>query len=163
MTQRFATDVLIVGGGAAGLSAALRLANKARVTVLCKGDISSGSSHWAQGGIAAVTDPEDSFEKHIADTCDAGAGLCDESVVAYTVSHAPRVIDQLREWGVNFDRADNEFHLTREGGHSHRRVLHVADATGKALTETLWHSVLDHPNIEPVSYTHLTLPTTSRV
>ena len=66
MTQRFATDVLIVGGGAAGLSAALRLANKARVTVLCKGDISSGSSHWAQGGIAAVTDPEDSFEKHIA-------------------------------------------------------------------------------------------------
>ncbi|MDP6970641.1 MAG: FAD-dependent oxidoreductase, partial [Pseudomonadales bacterium] len=148
MTQRFATDVLIIGGGVAGLSAALRLAGPARVTVLCKGDIASGSSHWAQGGIAAVTDPEDSFSSHVMDTCDAGAGLCDERIVQFTVSHAPRVIEQLHKWGVQFDQIDNEYHLTREGGHGHRRVLHVADATGKALTESLWHKALDHPSIE---------------
>ena len=89
MTQRFATDVLVIGGGAAGLSAALRLAGHARVTVLCKGDVASGSSHWAQGGIAAVTDPMDSFDSHVADTSDAGAGLCDQNVVQFTVSRTP--------------------------------------------------------------------------
>ncbi len=148
MSQRFSTDVLIIGGGAAGLSAALMLADKARVTVLCKGDITSGSSHWAQGGVAAVTAPEDSFAEHVDDTLEAGAGLCDESVVQFVVEEAPRVINKLIEWGVAFDREENEYHLTREGGHSQRRVLHVADATGKAITETLTQRVLDHPNIE---------------
>jgi len=148
MTQRFSTDVLVIGGGAAGLSAALHLAGHARVTVLCKGGIESASSHWAQGGIASVMDPEDSFEAHVRDTLVAGAGLCDEEIVAATVSAAPRAIAQLGKWGVTFDHTDNEFHLTREGGHSFRRILHVADATGKALTETLTQRVLDHPNID---------------
>ena len=148
MSQRFSTDVLIIGGGAAGLSAALQLADKARVTVLCKGDITSGSSHWAQGGIAAVTGPDDSFSSHVADTLDAGAGLCDADIVQFTVENAPAAISRLGALGVGFDREENEFHLTREGGHSQRRVLHVADATGKAITETLTSKVLDHPNIE---------------
>ena len=148
MSQRYSSDVLIIGGGAAGLSAALQLADKARVTVLCKGDITSGSSHWAQGGVAAVTDPDDSFSAHIEDTLTAGAGLCDESIVGLTVEQAPKAISRLTELGVQFDREDNQFHLTREGGHSFRRVLHVADATGKAITGALTESVLDHPNIE---------------
>lgn len=148
MSQRFNTDVLIIGGGAAGLSAALALAQHARVTVLCKGDITSGSSHWAQGGVAAVTDPEDSFESHIADTLDAGAGLCDPDVVRATVSAGPDAIAGLTERGVVFDTEGNALHLTREGGHSHRRVVHVADATGKAITRTLTDQVLDNGNIE---------------
>ncbi|MFP6815504.1 MAG: L-aspartate oxidase [Pseudomonadales bacterium] len=148
MGQRFSTDILVIGGGVAGLSAALHLAANARVTVLCKGDVESASSHWAQGGIAAVTDPTDSLKSHVQDTLTAGAGLCDADVVALTVHKAPEVIDQLGRWGVQFDSDDNEFHLTREGGHSHRRILHVADATGKAITQTLTEQVLDHPNVE---------------
>ena len=148
MSQRYSSDVLIIGGGAAGLSAALHLASQARVTVLCKGDITSGSSHWAQGGVAAVTDPQDSFESHVADTLTAGAGLCDDNIVNLTVEHAPRAIHRLTELGVQWDREDNHYHLTREGGHSFRRVLHVADATGKAITQALTEKVLDHPNIE---------------
>ena len=148
MSQRFSTDVLIIGGGAAGLAAALHLANHARVTVLSKGDITSGSSHWAQGGIAAVTTEEDSFSSHVSDTLEAGAGLCDEKVVEMVVKRAPDVIRSLVEWGLEFDQDDNEYHLTREGGHSARRVLHVADATGKAITQTLTDQVLDHPRIE---------------
>jgi L-aspartate oxidase len=148
MSQRFTTDVLIIGGGAAGLAAALTLSQHARVTVLCKGDITSGSSHWAQGGVAAVTDPEDSFESHVADTLDAGAGLCDPEVVRATVAAGPDAIAQLAQWGVNFDTEGNALHLTREGGHSFRRVVHVADATGKAITQTLTDQVLDNGNIE---------------
>ncbi|MGD8415682.1 MAG: FAD-dependent oxidoreductase, partial [Pseudomonadales bacterium] len=90
MTQRFSTDVLIIGGGAAGLSAALHLAEHARVTVLCKGGMESASSHWAQGGVASVSDPEDSVEAHVRDTLVAGAGLCDEEIVRETVRRGPR-------------------------------------------------------------------------
>ena len=148
MSQRFSTDILVIGGGAAGLTAALDLAPYARVTVLSKGEIESGSSHWAQGGVAAVTDPDDSVTAHIHDTMVAGAGLCDEQIVEFTVTHAAAAIHQLQARGVNFDELSNELHLTREGGHSHRRVLHVADATGKAITEALTNRVLDHANIE---------------
>ena len=148
MTQRFSTDVLIIGGGAAGLSAALRLAPHARVTVLRKGAQDSGASHWAQGGVAAVTGPEDSFEAHIEDTLNAGAGLCDRGIVEFAVAAAPAAVRHLVEQGVDFDRAENEYHLTREGGHRHRRVLHVADATGKAIVTGLTGRVLDAPNIE---------------
>jgi len=148
MTQRFSTDILIIGGGAAGLSAALRLAPHARVTVLCKGDLDTASSTWAQGGLAAVSAPEDSVASHIDDTLNAGAGLCDPEVVRYTVEHAAEVIDDLVRWGVQFDTQDNHFHLTREGGHSFRRILHVADATGRAIIENLTRQVLDHPRID---------------
>ena len=148
MSQRFNTDILVIGGGAAGLTTALLLAEHARVTVLCKGDITSGSSHWAQGGVASVTDPEDSFDAHVRDTLDAGAGLCDANVVRDVVRSASRAINQLAEWGVDFDVENNALHLTREGGHSHRRVIHVADATGKAITQTLTDRALDHPNIQ---------------
>ncbi len=148
MTQRFSTDVLVVGGGAAGLSAALHLAPHARVTVLCKGTADSGSSHWAQGGVAAVTDPADSIEAHVEDTLSAGAGLCDREVVEFTVARATAAIERLRGQGVDFDTAQGDYHLTREGGHRFRRVLHVADATGRAIVSKLTQRVLDAPNIE---------------
>lgn len=148
MTERFATDVLIIGGGAAGLSAALHLAERARVTVLCKDGMEAASSTWAQGGIASVTDPADSTESHVQDTLNAGAGLCDPEVVRFTVEHAASAIDELVRLGVRFDAEDNAYHLTREGGHSFRRVLHVADATGRAIIETLTERVQAHPNIE---------------
>jgi L-aspartate oxidase len=148
MTQRFSTDVLIIGGGAAGLTAALQLAPHARVTVLCKGEMEAASSTWAQGGIASVTDPEDSLEAHVQDTLSCGAGLSDPDIVRFTVEHAAESISELVRLGVRFDSEDNHYHLTREGGHSFRRVLHVADATGRALIETLTNQVLDHPNID---------------
>lgn len=148
MTQRFATDVLIIGGGAAGLSAALNLAPRARVTLLCKGSAEASASQWAQGGVAAVTAPDDSLEAHAEDTMDAGAGLCDPDIVQFTVAGAERAISRLRSRGLAFDSIGDEPDLTREGGHSFRRILHVADATGSALVETLTQRVLDHPNIE---------------
>ena len=99
MSQRFNTDILVVGGGAAGLTTALLLAEHARVTVLCKGDITSGSSHWAQGGVASVTDPDDSFDDHVRDTLDAGAGLCDANVVRDVVQGAPTLLTNWRNGG----------------------------------------------------------------
>ena len=148
MTQRFATDILIIGGGAAGLSAALYLAPHARVTLLCKGTADTSSSHWAQGGVAAVMDPDDSIAAHVEDTFNAGAGLCDREIVEFTVARAAAAISRLQSQGVDFDSADNEYHLTREGGHRFRRVLHVADATGRAIVSKLTERVLDSPGIE---------------
>lgn len=148
MTQRFATDVLIIGGGAAGLSAALNLAPHARVTLLCKDRVEASSSQWAQGGVAAVTAPDDSVDAHAKDTIAAGAGLCDEEIVSFTVSQAPQAIEQLRRRGLSFDSVGDEFDLTQEGGHSFRRILHVADATGRALVAQLTQRALDHPQIE---------------
>ena len=155
MGQRIATDVLIIGAGAAGLTAALNLADHCRVTVLSKGDFQAGSNPgstpWAQGGIAAVTDPADSEEAHIRDTLIAGGGLCDEQAVAHTVAGAREAMAQIIDWGVKFDRDEADatsYHLTREGGHSFRRILHVADATGHALASTLVERALDHPGIE---------------
>jgi len=135
-------DVLIIGGGAAGLSLALRLAPHCTVAILSKGSVYAGSSYNAQGGISSVISPDDTFESHIADTINAGAGLCDIDVVKFTVEHGPENIRWLQELGVPFSsdiKADGEraLHLTREGGHSHRRVIHAADATGKELTHTL--------------------------
>ncbi|MFW6094420.1 MAG: L-aspartate oxidase [Pseudomonadota bacterium] len=148
MSQRFSTDILIIGSGAAGLAAALHLAPHARVTVLCKGEMNAASSTWAQGGIAAVSDPEDTIDAHVQDTLNAGAGLCDEDVVRFAVERAPRAIEQLVRWGVKFDTENNHFHLTREGGHSFRRIVHAADATGRSIIETLTRRALDHPRIE---------------
>ncbi len=140
--------MLILGSGAAGLATALRLADRSRVTVLSKDAIRDGSTNRAQGGVAAVSAADDSFESHIGDTMAAGDGLCVEEVVRFTVSRAPRCIAHLVGLGLAFDHEGDAPHLTREGGHSHRRVLHVADATGAAIAETLGGKASEHPNID---------------
>jgi L-aspartate oxidase len=141
-------DVIVIGSGAAGLSAALNIAPHLKVGVLAKGDISAGSTAWAQGGIAAVLDAGDTFEKHIEDTISAGAGLNDRRAVEFVVENAPAAIERLAELGVPFNAGESErWHLTREGGHSHRRIVHVADATGWAVQQALENAVAKHPNI----------------
>jgi L-aspartate oxidase len=140
-------DVLIVGSGLAGLSAALHLAPTHRVAILTKRSASDGSSGWAQGGIAAVTDPSDSFESHVNDTFIAGAGLSDPAATRFVVEHAPESVEWLRKLGVPFSEEDGHLHLTREGGHSARRIVHVTDATGAAVQRTLIERVRRTPNI----------------
>ena len=140
-------DVLIVGSGLAGLSAALHLAPTHRVAVLTKRSLSDGSSGWAQGGIAAVMDEHDSFQSHVDDTLVAGAGLSDPAATRFVVEHAPESIQWLRELGVPFSQENGHLHLTREGGHSARRIVHVTDATGAAVQQTLIQRVLQTPNI----------------
>ncbi|WJG10487.1 L-aspartate oxidase [Aliiglaciecola sp. LCG003] len=145
-------DVLIIGSGAAGLSLALKLAEQFNVIVLSKSTLSEGSTRYAQGGIAAVFDEDDSIESHVLDTLEAGAGLCDEEAVRYTATQAKSCLQWLINFGVPFDQekdaqGNNRFHLTREGGHSHRRILHAADATGQAVQTTLQEAVQQHPNI----------------
>ena len=149
MNDRHHADVLIIGSGAAGLAAAIQVADRANVIVLSKDRIDGGSTNRAQGGIAAVTGPGDSPEAHIRDTMRAGAGLCDEAVVRYAVEKGPEVIERLMDYGLLFDNdGETAFHLTREGGHSHRRVLHVADHTGLAIESALTQRALEHPRIE---------------
>jgi L-aspartate oxidase len=141
-------DVIVIGSGAAGLSAALTLAPHLRVAVLAKGDISAGSTAWAQGGIAAVLEPGDTFDSHIEDTMIAGAGLNRREAVEFVVENAPAAIERLAALGVPFDSGGEErWHLTREGGHSHRRIVHVADATGRAVQQALEKAAAEHPNI----------------
>ncbi|GAA4216020.1 L-aspartate oxidase [Sphingomonas endophytica] len=139
--------MLIVGSGAAGLTAALNLADRFKVTVLAKGALNEGSTAWAQGGIAAVLEPGDTFEHHVEDTMVAGAGLNDRAIVELVVERAPAAIERLRALGVPFAEEKGALHLTREGGHSHRRIVHVADATGWAVQEALQRAAEAHPNI----------------
>lgn len=143
-------DVLVIGSGAAGLSLALNLARSARVAVLSKGDLSEGSTWYAQGGIAAVLNNQDSFESHVADTLAAGAGLCHRDTVELTVKNSAAAIQWLIDLGVAFTKTGDsgEYHLTREGGHSHRRIIHSADATGKAVHSTLVAAAQDCPNLD---------------
>ena len=152
-------DVLIIGSGAAGLTLALQLAKQARVIVISKGALREGSTWHAQGGIAAVLDSDDSVESHVKDTLKAGAGLCHREAVEFTVKRSKQAIDWLIGLGVDFTRdRDDKYHLTREGGHSHRRIIHSADATGKAVHSTLLEQAEAHPNINLVKdYTALDL------
>lgn len=142
-----AYDVIIIGSGAAGLTAALELATKLRVLVLAKGSLSGGSTAWAQGGIAAVLDAGDTFENHVRDTMVAGAGLNDREAVEFVIERAPESIDRLVELGVPFNKDSGDLHLTREGGHSHRRIVHVDDATGWAVQSALLKAAEANPNI----------------
>ena len=148
-------QVLIIGGGAAGLSLALRLADQAPVCILAKGPLTEGSSLYAQGGVAAVLGDRDSIESHVADTLVAGAGLCDEAAVRFTVQRSRDAIAWLIDQGVAFTRLTepggngpfDDYHLTREGGHAQRRIIHAADSTGRAITTTLEDKVRAHRNI----------------
>ncbi len=155
-------DIVIVGTGAAGLTVALELAeakqtstqqskNKPTIALISKGPLNEGSTLYAQGGIAAVLDEDkDSIASHIQDTLNAGAGLCHEESVKFTIEHGKEAIQWAINKGVKFSREENvdDYHLTREGGHSHRRVIHAADATGKALSEGLLAQVKKTPNIK---------------
>ncbi|MCW3173379.1 L-aspartate oxidase [Shewanella subflava] len=156
MTQavEYQSDILVIGSGAAGLTLALHLAETSSVILLSKGPLAEGSTLYAQGGIASVFDEDDTIESHVNDTLIAGAGICDKAVVTYTAENAKASMQWLIDCGVAFDKeetSDNQkdapYHLTREGGHSHRRILHAADATGKAVQTTLQARALAHPNI----------------
>jgi L-aspartate oxidase len=150
MNKHYQYDVLVIGSGAAGLTLALSLAKHARVAVLSKNAINQGSTWYAQGGIAAVLDDQDSIDAHVADTLIAGAGLCHEDAVRFTVEHSKAAIQWLIDQGVNFTKetANGDYHLTKEGGHSHRRIIHSADATGQAVHSTLIEQVQKQQNID---------------
>jgi len=151
--QEHQCDVLVIGSGAAGLSLALRVAKHGKVIVLSKGPRSEGATYYAQGGIAAVFDESDSIESHVQDTQIAGAGICEEDTVKFIAKNAKKCVQWLIDGGVPFDREEDDsdeaprYHLTREGGHSHRRILHAADATGMAMQTSLQDNVHNHPNI----------------
>lgn len=146
-------DVLVIGSGAAGLTTALRLPSSLKIALLAKGSLLDNNTHYAQGGISAVLSDSDSIASHIEDTLNAGAGLCHEAVVRFTVEQGPRCIQWLIDQGVPFTQQQNpqdgswHYHLTQEGGHSHRRVIHAADATGRALEITLIEHIQQRPNV----------------
>ncbi len=150
MTLHHPYDVLVIGSGAAGLTLAISLAKQARVAVLSKNKLTEGSTWHAQGGIAAVLDDQDSIDAHVADTLIAGAGLCHEDAVRFTVERSKSAIQWLIDQGVNFtkEQDSSDYHLTKEGGHSHRRIIHSADATGQAVHSTLIEQVQQQKNID---------------
>ena len=164
MSKTQKTDILVIGSGAAGLTLALRAADFCKVTVLSKSDLREGATFYAQGGIAAVLDETDSIESHIDDTLNAGVGLCNPQVVEHIVSRGSEVVRWLLQQGVPFTTKTSRegknnlksinheelgsLHLTQEGGHSHRRIIHATDATGKAVFETLRKQAINHPSIE---------------
>jgi L-aspartate oxidase len=165
-TSVFDYDILVIGSGAAGLTLALKTADFAKVAVISKGELNQGATFWAQGGIAAVLDDEDSIDAHVADTLIAGAGLCHRDAVSHVVENSGECVRWLVEQGVPFTtiapetardfagraplKPDNlaPLHLTQEGGHSHRRIIHATDATGRAVFEALAGNAAQHPNID---------------
>jgi len=153
MENSYQHDVLIIGSGAAGLSLALRLPSNMRIAVIAKRNLSEGNTLYAQGGISAVLDKQDSVDSHVNDTLKAGAGLCNKDTVRLVVENGPKNIHWLLDKGVQFTReqeitSNSGFHLTREGGHSHRRVVHAADSTGHAVATTLEQQVRSCNNID---------------
>jgi len=153
MSKQFHYDVVIIGAGAAGMTLALQLPESISIALLAKENHKQCSTYYAQGGISAVLEKDDSFDLHITDTQNAGSGLCDEKTIQMVAESAPQVINWLANLGMPFtkDRQDvtaSGFHLTREGGHSRRRVVHAADATGKAMQKTLQAHVAERPNID---------------
>ena len=146
------SDVLVIGSGAARNDACPSSKQKFSVAMLCKDQPMEGSTYYAQGGVAAVLGEYDSVSSHVADTLDVGAGLCNPEIVAFTVEQSAKIINWLVELGVNFDtKVDTDgstaFHLTKEGGHSHRRVIHAADATGKEIAVTLSEQLKSRSNV----------------
>lgn len=146
-------DFLVVGSGIAGLNFALKVVEHGTVMIITKADEDESNTKYAQGGIAAVIDPEDSFEKHVQDTLIAGDGLCDEAVVRMVIKEGPERIKDIIEWGASFDKMPSgDFDLAKEGGHSESRILHYKDITGLEIERKLLHQIHAHPNIE--LYTH---------
>src|SRR3954467_9148547 len=145
-------DFVVIGSGIAGLTFALKASKHGSVAVITKRKGADTNTAWAQGGVACVTSDEDSFELHVRDTLEAGAGLCDESVVRTVVTEGPARIQELMELGLHFDEREvsghRELDLAREGGHSKRRVLHVQDVTGKEIEKTLLRELDRHPQVD---------------
>ncbi|MDD2365417.1 MAG: L-aspartate oxidase [Desulfuromonadaceae bacterium] len=150
--MRIETDFLVIGSGIAGLSFALQAANSGKVAIVTKRDISESATKYAQGGIATVYSDEDSFDAHVDDTLVAGAGLCHEDVVRMVVEEGPQTIRNLIEWGVKFTTSGESYDLTREGGHSARRILHAEDITGREIERALVEAVRQHPNVSIYEY-----------
>jgi len=153
MAHQYQHDILIIGSGASGLSLALQLAEHASVAVLSKSELTEGATYYAQGGVSAVLDACDSIESHVEDTLAAGAGLCKPDIVRFVVEHGKESIQWLIDLGVDFTKSSDaqgkmDYHLHQEGGHSHRRIIHAADSTGRAIEMTLENKVRAHPNIE---------------
>ncbi|HEV3118773.1 MAG TPA: L-aspartate oxidase [Gemmataceae bacterium] len=147
-TPHFFTDILVIGAGIAGLRAALEVPANLEVLVVTKDEIQQSNSNYAQGGIAGVMSPEDRFENHIEDTLTAGAGLCDRDIVEMVVREAPQQIADLIRWGTHFDEEDGQIALTREGGHSHRRIVHaLGDATGHEVMRAIIEQARRTPNV----------------
>jgi L-aspartate oxidase len=143
------TDFLIIGSGLAGLSMAIKAAEYGKVTIVTKAGLNDSNTVYAQGGIAAVIDSDDDFEKHINDTLIAGAGMCEEQVVRKVITHAPALIDELISWGAKFDKTQTgDFDLAKEGGHSEHRILHHKDNTGFEIQRALSEKIKNNPNIQ---------------
>ena len=148
MTAVIDTDYLVIGSGIAGLNFALKAAEHGRVLVIAKRALDDTNTNWAQGGVAAVESPDDSFEQHVQDTLTVGDGLCDRKVVEFCVAEGPAQVERLLELGVQLNRdASGQLDLTREGGHSQRRVVHYSDVTGREIQRALLEAVARHPNI----------------
>ncbi|MEI7677704.1 MAG: FAD-dependent oxidoreductase, partial [Bacteroidales bacterium] len=146
MTQKF--DFLVIGSGIAGMSFALKVADRGKVAIVSKNELEDTNTFYAQGGIASVTNPTDNFEKHIEDTLSCGDGLCVKAVVEMVVREAPAQIKELIDWGVKFDTdSRGSFDLHKEGGHSEHRILHHKDSTGAEIQKSLVKAVKSHPNI----------------
>jgi L-aspartate oxidase len=150
-------DFIIVGGGIAGLRAAIELAPRGRVLILTKAHATESNTGYAQGGIAAAVGADDSTDIHFADTLAAGAGLCDHAAVRVLVDEGPRGVRDLIRWGTQFDReADGDLVLGLEAAHTRRRILHAGDATGREIGRALWHQVAPMPSVSTVSHAFVT-------